>query len=155
MVSLGQNISVNFNTFGSGAVQCGHTSGKVHLAGSTVSVVTFALSLDESAPVESQATVTMSGPDGVWFGVGLGATVMADTPNAIIVLGNGTVFEQKMADQPIGTRLPTSIKVVSNIVAAGKRTVTVTRGLKGMTPGNARPPIVPQKRRRRRGPASA
>jgi hypothetical protein len=65
--------------------------------------------------------------------VGLGATVMKDTPNAIIVLGNGTVFEQKLADQQSGTRLPNSLTVVANTVADGQRTVIVSRPLKGKT----------------------
>lgn len=58
---------------------------------------------------------------------------MKDTPNAIIVLGNGTVFEQKLADQQSGHKLPNSLTVVSNVVTDGQRTVVVTRPLKGKT----------------------
>ena len=46
---------------------------------------------------------------------------MKDAPNAIIVLGNGTVFEQKLADQQSGARLPNSLTVVANTVADGER----------------------------------
>ncbi len=79
------------------------------------------------------ATITLSGPDGVWFGVGLGATHMGDTPNAIVVAGNGTVFEQKLADQTAGRMIETSVVVLQNDVERGQRTVVVARPFAGKT----------------------
>ena len=94
------------------------------------SLTNFAVDLDSGSDT---ATLTISGPSTVWFGVGLGAQVMKDSPNAIIVAGNGTVFEQKLGDQQAGKRLALSVKVVSNTVANGLRTVVLTRALKGLT----------------------
>ncbi len=103
------------------------------LVGQAQSVVSFKLRLDAGAAPGGLATLTLTGPDGVWFGVGLNAQVMKDAPNAIIVLGNGTVFEQKLGDQQAGSPLPMSLAVKSNTVTAGVRTVVATRALKGAT----------------------
>lgn len=130
----GVKYTATFNTKTSSSAKCGASSsgksGKPHMAGVAHSVVSFEAQLDAGT---SLATLTLSGPAAVWFGVGLGAAVMKDTPNAIIVLGNGTVFEQKLADQQAGHKLPNSLTVVSNVVKAGVRTVVVTRPLKGKT----------------------
>ena len=120
-----------FNTKADSKAACGAGSSGV-LAGSATSVITFGLKLDPTVS-GGEATITLSGPSTVWFGVGLGAQAMADTPNAIIVLGNGTVFEQKLANQQAGGRLATSVTVVSTSVSAGVRTVVLSRPFKGAT----------------------
>lgn len=127
--STGTNYTVSWNTHASKAV-CGASSGKPRVQGSMKSLTNFAVDLDSGSDT---ATLTISGPSTVWFGVGLGAQVMKDSPNAIIVAGNGTVFEQKLGDQQAGKRLALSVKVVSNTVANGLRTVVLTRALKGLT----------------------
>lgn len=84
------------------------------------------------------ASITLQGPAAVWFGVGFGATKMADLPYAIIVDGNGAVTERKLADHGPGTLYAPSVKVVSSQVAAGIRTVVVERpvaGAKNDVPG--------------------
>merc|ERR1712100_335669 len=60
------------------------------------------------------ATITISGPSDVWFGVGFGATQMADAPYAIIVDGNGKATERKLASHAPGDQLQTSVSVKSN-----------------------------------------
>jgi hypothetical protein len=47
--------------------------------------------------------------------------------------GDGKVTERKLADQSPGTLLPSTVTIVSNTVADGKRTVVMTRTLKGKT----------------------
>ena len=128
--STGTNYTVSFNTHASTAT-CGASSGKPRVEGSMKSLTNFDVSLDSGTDT---ATLTVSGPSTVWYGVGLGAQAMKDSPNAIIVSGNGTVFEQKLGDQQAGKRLALSVKVVSNTVANGLRTVVLTRSLKGLTP---------------------
>eukprot|EP00040_Diaphanoeca_grandis_P019959 m.105756 g.105756 ORF g.105756 m.105756 type:complete len:792 (-) comp27674_c0_seq2:460-2835(-) len=131
------NVTFTFNNYTASDATCGGGGGKPvsKLSGGASSYVNFGLDLD-STVAGGLVTITITGPDGVWFGVGLGATVMADKPNAIIVTGNGTVFEQKLADQSIGTQLPTSVKVLSNTVVKGNRTVVLTRAFKGLTSGH-------------------
>merc|ERR1712232_1432323 len=79
------------------------------------------------------ATITLTGPEHVWFGVGFFAQAMEDKPYAIIVDGNGAVSERVLASHmgsapnPGGTLLATSIKTVSSSTAAGKRTVVLSR----------------------------
>ncbi len=59
---------------------------------------------------------------------------MVDAPYAIIVLGNGTVQERRLADHLAGQLLPPSVTVVSNTVQAGRRTVVLTRPVAGASP---------------------
>lgn len=72
-------------------------------------------------------TITLSGPSNVWFGVGFNALEMADTPYTIIVDGNGNVTERNLADHAPGTLLPKTIKVLTDTVLNGVRTVVLTR----------------------------
>ena len=46
---------------------------------------------------------------------------MKQNPWAIIMEGDGNVTERKLADQSPGHRLPSTVTVVSNTVAGGKR----------------------------------
>eukprot|EP00051_Salpingoeca_urceolata_P000900 m.37098 g.37098 ORF g.37098 m.37098 type:complete len:357 (-) comp11073_c0_seq2:521-1591(-) len=59
---------------------------------------------------------------------------MADLPYAIVVDGDGTVSERKLVDHGPGTLLHPSLKVVSDQVQAGIRTVIVTRASDGASP---------------------
>ena len=131
LVNSNGSTTVYFNTEAASKAACGAGSSGA-LAGSATSVVTFALKLDPTVK-GGEATLTLTGPADVWFGVGLGSQAMADTPNAIIVLGNGTVFEQKLANQQAGSRLATSVAVRSVNVAGGQRTVVLTRPFAGKT----------------------
>ena len=79
-----------------------------------------------------QAMITITGPDGKWFGVGLGAKTfkMSDQPYTIVVDGSGEVSEYKLGDHSKGQILAKSIKLVINKVVNGKRTILLTRKLK-------------------------
>lgn len=66
--------------------------------------------------------------------VGFNAQAMRDAPWTIIVDGTGKVSERKLADQSSGRELAPSVKIVLNRVADGRRTVMLSRPLKGKTP---------------------
>ena len=78
----------------------------------------------------------MTGPDGKWFGIGLGANTftMSDTPYAIIVDGNGAVSERKLGNHDGGKLLDTSVQVISTRAYNGIRNVVMTREYQGKTP---------------------
>ena len=84
------------------------------------------------------ATITLTGPSTKWFGVGFDAVTMANSPYTLVVNGSG-VQERKIgtcgseAEHCPGTVLATSIKVVSNTVVDGVRTVVVSRPQQGAT----------------------
>lgn len=85
-----------------------------------------------------QATITLSGPADVWFGVGLNAKLMSDSPYTLLVNAS-MVWEQKIgtcgseAEHCPGSQLAKSITVVSNTVAGTVRTVVLTRDFAGAT----------------------
>jgi hypothetical protein len=82
------------------------------------------------------ATLTITGPAEGWFGVGINAKMMTDSPYSLIV-NDTAVVEQKIgtcgteAEHCPGDRLAKSITVKSSTVSGGKRTVVVTRALAG------------------------
>jgi hypothetical protein len=71
------------------------------------------ISIDLSASIEEQVTITLDGPSDLWYGVAFDAYKMADLPYAIIVNGSGYVFEDKLGNHGPGTVLPKSITIVS------------------------------------------
>jgi hypothetical protein len=110
-------------------VQCG--AGVTKVTANTKSLTDVNLDLDSTADT---ATLTLTGPDSVWFGVGFGAQAMKDAPWAVIVDGTGKVTERKLSDQgQANILLKPSVTVVSTTVNAGLRTVVLTRPLKGAT----------------------
>jgi hypothetical protein len=121
------DVKVCFNTDEDTLVGCG-AGPDSNSSGITMSINTLALDLYGSL---SLARITVSGKDGVWFGVGFNATVMADQPYAIIVDGYGAVTERKLAEHDPGVQLENSLTVISNAVLAGIRTVVVERPLQG------------------------
>eukprot|EP00756_Hemistasia_phaeocysticola_P032008 Hpha_TRINITY_DN16387_c2_g1::TRINITY_DN16387_c2_g1_i3::g.62124::m.62124 len=117
-------VHVYFNKLADSTVACAQNAPSV--AGTTASLVRVNVNLTSSA-----AVITLAGPATVWFGVGFGAHNMADAPWTVVVDGNGTVSEHKLANHAAGTQLAPSVKVLSHSVAAGVRTVVLTRPLKG------------------------
>ena len=79
--------------------------------------------------------MNITGPDGKWFGIGLGAKTftMSDQPYAIIVDGVGNISEMKLGNHDGGRSIQKTIQVVSNKVADGQRTVVLMRSMKGLT----------------------
>jgi hypothetical protein len=127
----GDSLVVTWNENRTSAVPCG--SGATSAAGHTADLVDVRVAVDAAADL---ATITLSGPADVWFGVGFGATAMQDLPYVIVVEATGdkgVVSERKLADHAPGTALPASVTVVSSSVTAGVRTVVVTRKLAGAT----------------------
>eukprot|EP00756_Hemistasia_phaeocysticola_P029881 Hpha_TRINITY_DN16259_c2_g9::TRINITY_DN16259_c2_g9_i1::g.16440::m.16440 len=89
------------------------------------------------------ATITLSGPDGDWFGVGFNATAMADHPYAIIVDGLGKVQERTLGPHAPGNVLPASITVQSSKATGGTRTVVMTRSVAGASSTHYSIPVTP------------
>lgn len=89
------------------------------------------------------ATITITGPADAWYGTGLDAHAMAKA-YAIIVDGDGAVSERQLGTgagvsgehQP-GVLLAPSVTIKSNTVTDGKRTVVLTRPLRGLTAQHA------------------
>jgi hypothetical protein len=120
---------VYFNTNMKSAACCG--SGVDTVTGAQESLVDLGLTVSAKEGV----TITMSGPaDGNWFGVGFDTQFMANSPYTIIVDGEGRVTERVLADHAAGVVLSTSVTITSNTVSDGKRTVVMTRALKGLSP---------------------
>jgi len=145
-------FEISFNTAESKAA-CGAKNGtKTRVVGSVDAVappggdgVAFDLSIDSAADL---VTLTIVGPATKWFGIGFGLQTMdgvcvgACPPvvgvNAIIFDSTGTTFEQKLGMHAVGTKIAAPIhKVISNKVAAGMRTVTITRPMKGANSVNS------------------
>ena len=93
-------------------------------------LVEVAVSLDAT---KAEATLTMSGPSAVWFGAGFGASSMGEQPWTVVVDGTGIVPERKLGQHLAGPELKPSVKVVSSTVSNGRRTVVLSRPLKGAT----------------------
>eukprot|EP01062_Namystynia_karyoxenos_P053991 TRINITY_DN4407_c0_g2_i1.p1 TRINITY_DN4407_c0_g2~~TRINITY_DN4407_c0_g2_i1.p1 ORF type:complete len:883 (+),score=253.05 TRINITY_DN4407_c0_g2_i1:102-2651(+) len=113
----------NIPPSGTGA-DCGRSGGgPARATGSEKSYVHLSLDLDGAS---GNATITITGPDDKWFGVGFGATVMADQPYTITVSGTGEVTERKIANHAPGTVLPPTVTVISNSVAPAKAEVRMS-----------------------------
>jgi hypothetical protein len=120
---------VYFNTNAKSPACCG--SGVDTIKGAQKSLVDLGLTVSSKDGV----TITMAGPsDGNWFGVGFNTHQMAGSPYTILVDGNGNVTEHMLANHAAGVVLSTSIKVISHSVLGDKRTLVMTRPLKGLSP---------------------
>jgi len=125
--AAGGSAAASFNQAKAATGSCGLAGSSV--SGGRRSLVNLSLML-----TPTEARITMNGPADVWFGAGFNASQMGDEPWAIIVDGKGAVTERKLVDQKAGTLLQSSVTVVSSTVAAGIRTVEMTRPLKGASP---------------------
>jgi len=119
---------VFFNLHNTSAIPCGSAKSGVVEGSFTSLNHTTVVHLDATSGL---ATLTVSGPAGVWYGVGFNAERMSDAPWTLVVDGYGNVTEHKLGDHEAGELLKPSVKVVSSSVTAGVRTVVVTRPLIG------------------------
>ena len=100
--------------------------------------VSFTVGIDLKVELSSTtATLTITGPEKVYFAVGFNATHMRDQPYIIYVNSKG-VHEQQIgtcggSGHCCGTSLESSVTVVSDKVVDSKRTVVITRPLQGRT----------------------
>jgi len=128
------SASATFNSATQSSSQC--SSSPVR-AGQTTSAINTTLKVTLNATADL-ATIEVSGPSKNWFGIGLNAVEMDNSPWTLVSTPDG-IFEQQIgtcgseAEHCIGTLLNKSITVLSNTVVNGIRTVTVTRPLKGLT----------------------
>ena len=102
---------------------CGAGVTELHGTAESLSM-TLAMSVSSTT---GRVQVTLTGPSTVWFGAGFFSQSMADLPYAMIVDGAGAVTERRMANHGAGNLLKPTVTVVSNTVAAGVRTVVLTR----------------------------
>jgi len=125
-------VDVFFNTLtGSSLARCAGGVSTVLATAEMFGSVAVAVWLNVG---NQTASIRLTGPADVWFGVAFNASAMKDQPWAITVEGGGKVSERRLADQGTGTTttaLPPSVAMVSNTVAGNTRTVVVTRPLKG------------------------
>eukprot|EP00730_Choanoeca_flexa_P014858 TRINITY_DN6649_c0_g2_i2.p1 TRINITY_DN6649_c0_g2~~TRINITY_DN6649_c0_g2_i2.p1 ORF type:complete len:719 (+),score=185.41 TRINITY_DN6649_c0_g2_i2:78-2234(+) len=117
-----------YNNATNDGATCGSST---HVKGTAKSLVELTVDLDASN--NNTATITMTGPAQVWFGVGFDATTMADLPYTIVVNGTGGVMERRLGDHDPGRVLSPSVTVVSNTVENNLRTVVLTRSMKGQS----------------------
>ena len=101
---------------------CGE--GVTELRGSADTLVGLDMTVSNAT---GKVQITLTGPSTVWFGVGFFAETMLDAPYAIIVDGTGAVSERRLANHNSGRLLKTTVKVSSNTVANGMRTVVLSR----------------------------
>lgn len=109
---------------------CG--AGVSQITGTAQSFVDLELSVSDDT-----ARITLTGPDGLWFGVGFFAQSMADLPYVVVVDGAGAVSERRLANHASGKLLAPTVTVASNTVHAGRRTVVLSRPARGVTPDHA------------------
>ena len=141
------DVDVTFNSYNDGAAAtapCGGGGGGVTGGGATGEVVDAETGVTMSLTVGVNGTsfIKLTGPADVWFGVGLSASSMADTPYAIIIepSTNKTsgaagaagpaaahVTERKLGDHDPGAVLSPTI-IVSSTSSDGKLlTIIMTR----------------------------
>ena len=130
------NNIVTFNEAKESKIACGESTSISSKDGSTYtgsmnSSVNVSLSLIVDAE-KKFGKPKISGPSSGWFGVGFDADAMSDLPYTMIVTGS-TVREQKLGNHAPGTQLKSTVKVLSNTVSNGLRTVTLSRSAKGAT----------------------
>lgn len=102
-----------------------------------VGKVNFTIGVEAKVELNSTtASITISGPASVWFGIGFNASAMQDIPYVIYVNSDG-VHEQLLgtcgseADHCPGTPLKRSVTVLSDTVVDNVRTVVLSRPLQG------------------------
>ena len=119
---------------------CGKNNEKVSLQGSNELGTGITISISHDT---SEASITVSGPASVWFGIGFGATSMKDEPYAIIIDGNGEVTERKLDNHGPGNALSNSITIVSSSVHGEIRTLVLRRSVNGSSTDHYTFPTVP------------
>ena len=107
---------------------CGGGSDFMGSFTSDPSQTSITINLDATVQ-NGRATITLSGPNGKWFSVGIGSPhfAMSDKPYTIVVDGTGNVSERKLGDHDPGTLLESSLTVISNSVVDGVRKVVMAR----------------------------
>jgi len=115
-----------------------HASWSTQCCGSASLTGTAQSLVDLSVTVTDHTTdITITGPASVWYGVGFFAQGMSDQPYAIIIDGKGAVTERHLGNHAPGAALPNSVRIISNAVESGTRTVKLTRPTQGTTAQHA------------------
>ncbi|KAA3639075.1 MAG: hypothetical protein DWQ02_04255 [Bacteroidetes bacterium] len=108
------------------------TRASIFTANTSVNAGGETLTLDMNIDTDiNLVTLTMTGPDNVFFAFGFGGTSMNNT-YAIIMEGNGNIMERALGNHNSGTLLTSSITVIQNTTSGGVRTVQLTRAINGL-----------------------
>jgi hypothetical protein len=91
------------------------------ITGTVQSLLNLSMSINKTG-----ISITITGPSGVWFGVGFNATTMSDHPWTIIIDGRGNISEYRLGNHQPGTLLNRSVSVINNTVSGNIRTVTMS-----------------------------
>jgi hypothetical protein len=127
----GSSASLFFNTNDGSKAVCGAGVDTIEgVAQSKATNVTLNVSLSAGT---GTATITLSGPADVWFGMAFDTTVMSNSPYAITVDGTGAVTERVLGNHAAGIVLNSSVTLVSHSVQGTIRTVVLSRALGGAT----------------------
>jgi len=125
---------VSFNTDESSAVSCGDASNDIVVLGDTTTnngTTAVRVTLNNHTQL---ATITLTGPSDVWYGVGFDTIAMSNSPYTIVVDGKtGAVSEHVLGNHEAGSQIGSSVTTVTNSVVGGVRQVVVTRPLQGLT----------------------
>jgi len=105
-----------FNKAINGGLSCSNP--KINYMGNVVSQT-----LNVGLVVNESVYLNITGPADVWFGIAFNATSMSDLPYSVIVLGDGSIEERKLANHDMGTQLPSSWNVLHQEVIGGRRSV--------------------------------
>ena len=122
------SFAAHFNPDRDGDAVCGAgPSSASLLAAHSSPEATVAVRLDrDPGGALANVTVTLSGAESKWFGVGFGASAMAGAPYTIIVGKDGGVSEYTLGDHSLlGTRLSPSAAIAATTVVDGQRTVVL------------------------------
>merc|ERR1719242_2825062 len=88
--------------------------------------MTMSMTLSDSSDL---ITITLTGPDIVYFSIAMGSCTMKDSWALVIPGGGEAPFEQKLgADKP-GDRLLSTFQIESDVTSNNLRTVIFTRSL--------------------------
>ena len=149
VIGTPKGYEVYYNNDTSSTAQCGDKSGRPtrstghesivlgsNFFGPGSKYVNVSLDLNERT---KNATIVLTGPSDVWFGVGFDAKAMADTPYTNVVqppssIGKKAIItERRLANHAPGKILPSSknFDIISDVVKGEMRTVTIQRPLVG------------------------
>jgi len=128
------SVVAYFNTKDSKA-KCGGGNTFTGYLHAEAALTNVKIDLSDLSQNDHTAKITLSGPNGKWFSVGLNSPkfAMSDQPYTIVVDGKGNISERKIGNHDAGTVLARSIHVVSNSVTDGVRTVVMSRDMEGKT----------------------
>lgn len=134
VVKMENGTTIAFFNQKTTSITCG--GGQVFTGSYTAKVASTSVTVHLDGTVTGGlATISLTGPSDKWYGWSFGSDnyAMSDKPWTLVVDGKGNVEERKIGNHDPGNVLPSSVRVTSNTVNNGVRTLVVTREFKGKT----------------------